>query len=289
MCHRLLVKYQVWRGKAIDVGLSDDYPANVLSNTSNNAFLFDGISCGSMDSFLLSLGQADTARQRQICSMSAYDARQAVKSINNGQLWWKGAPLTYKSAMFASLIKDAYRAMFVQNDDFQTALLATAGMNIYYTNNKRQKLTVIDENEFSSILYDLRTNSHEIIINTLERKDAFLKECAISLIDETKDLVSQILSNVDKDKSNIISRPADPYLFPRVFSFYSIVDFISSKDSPESTGVWLVKVGVTDGIDKYTCPLCAGSPERLLRQLSMKQMPEIVRLKLVAGCNSLET
>ena len=42
----------VWRGKAINIGINNDYPADVLSNLSDNAFLFDGIPCGSMEGFL---------------------------------------------------------------------------------------------------------------------------------------------------------------------------------------------------------------------------------------------
>ena len=48
----LYIKWQVWRGKALDIWSKSPYPANVLSNLCSNGFRFDGVLCGSMEGFL---------------------------------------------------------------------------------------------------------------------------------------------------------------------------------------------------------------------------------------------
>ena len=73
---RLKIKWQVFRGKAIDIWSKDPYPSNVLSNLCSNSFKFDGMLCGSMEGFLQSLKQKDINKQRQICSMKGKNAKK---------------------------------------------------------------------------------------------------------------------------------------------------------------------------------------------------------------------
>lgn len=51
----------------LDMRSNGLYPSNVLSNLCSNAFVFDGVECGSMEGFLQSLKCKDEERQRQIC------------------------------------------------------------------------------------------------------------------------------------------------------------------------------------------------------------------------------
>ena len=71
----LYVKWQVWRGKALDIWSKSPYPSNVLSNVCSNGFRFDGVLCGSMEGFLQSLKYRDADKQRQVCSMKGKKPR----------------------------------------------------------------------------------------------------------------------------------------------------------------------------------------------------------------------
>ena len=75
MFRKLKIKWLVWRGKAVDIWSKSAYPADVLSNLSNNSFCFDGIACGSMEGFLQSLKYKDTDKQQQICGLPGKEAK----------------------------------------------------------------------------------------------------------------------------------------------------------------------------------------------------------------------
>ena len=77
------VKWQIWRGQAIDIWSKNAYPADVLSNLCSNGFRFDSVVCGSMEGFLQFLKQQDLDKQRQICSMKGGNARK--RSITSWQ------------------------------------------------------------------------------------------------------------------------------------------------------------------------------------------------------------
>lgn len=55
MFRKIRIRWQVWRGKAIDIWSKSQYPANVLSNLYDNSFCYDSVECGSMEGFLQSL------------------------------------------------------------------------------------------------------------------------------------------------------------------------------------------------------------------------------------------
>lgn len=73
---KIRVKWQIWRGQAIDIWSKNAYPADVLSNLCSNGFRFDGVVCGSMEGFLQSLKQQDINKQRQICSMKGKKSKE---------------------------------------------------------------------------------------------------------------------------------------------------------------------------------------------------------------------
>ena len=80
---KIRVKWQIWRGQAIDIWSKSAYPADVLSNLCSNGFRFDGVVCGCMEEFLQSLKQQDLDKQRQICSMKGGNARK--RSVTSWQ------------------------------------------------------------------------------------------------------------------------------------------------------------------------------------------------------------
>lgn len=159
MFKRLLIKWQVWREKAIDIWSKSDFPADVLSNLCSNGFRFDGMVCGSMEGFLQSLKQKDLAKQRQICSMKGKNARKmSVSGWQTDQIvWWKGKEIDRQGEAFQELIRRAYQAMFDQNERFRTALMSTRGMTLYHSRGERNPFkTILTDKELCVILTELR-------------------------------------------------------------------------------------------------------------------------------------
>ena len=165
----LYIKWQVWRGKALDICSKSPYPTNVLSNLCSNEFRFDGVLCGSMEGFLQSLKYQDMGRQRQICSMKGKNAKNMTSSHwqTDQIVWWKGTAIHRQSKEFQDLIRRAYQAMFEQNERFRIALMSTRGMNLYHSRGEQNSYrTILTESEFCSVLIEMR-NSYDIRKNEL--------------------------------------------------------------------------------------------------------------------------
>ena len=83
----------------LDIRSNGLYPSNVHSNMCSNGFRFDGMVCGSMEGFLLSLKRKELNEQRQICSMKGGNARKmSVTSWQTDQIvWWKGEAIDRQS------------------------------------------------------------------------------------------------------------------------------------------------------------------------------------------------
>lgn len=99
------------------------YPANILSNFSENTFDFDGFcNIPSMESFLQSLKFSDLDMQRKVLYMEA----KVAKCVGSAQHWqrtltWKGTEIDRFSREYAHLIESAYRSLLA-NADFRKAL-----------------------------------------------------------------------------------------------------------------------------------------------------------------------
>lgn len=143
----------------LNIRSNGQYPSNVLSNLCSNGFRFDGMVCGSMEGFLQSLKQQDLEKQRSICSMKGGNARKrSVTSWQTDQIvWWKGRAINRQSEEFAILVREAYQAMFDQNERFRTALMQTRGMNLGHTDGEDNPYkTILTPKEFCGILENLR-------------------------------------------------------------------------------------------------------------------------------------
>ncbi len=159
MFRKLIIRWKISRGKAVDIWSKNAYPADVLSNLHSNGFRFDGMVCGSMEGFLQSLKRKDPDKQRQICSMKGRNAKNmSVSDWQTDQIvWWRGKVIDRQSKEFMELIGRAYRAMFEQNKSFRSALMSTRGMALYHTKGERNPFkTILTEKEFCSILTDIR-------------------------------------------------------------------------------------------------------------------------------------
>lgn len=149
-------------GKAVDIWSKSAYPANVLSNLHDNAFCYDGVECGSMEGFLQSLKQKDAEKQRQVCSMAGKEAKRMTYADwqLNQTVWWKGRAINRQSEAFLDLIKEAYMAMFEQNECFRTALMSTRHKVLYHSQGEQNsRRTILTEEEFCGILTALRENN----------------------------------------------------------------------------------------------------------------------------------
>ena len=160
---RAIVRWQVRRGRALDIWSTGRYPANVLSNLCDNEFVFDGVQCGSMEGFLQSLKTEDKDYQMQICQMKGVRAKQEAEDARLSswkecqRLYWKGLPMGRQSSEFAQLLHGAYRALFEQNICFREALLSTRGMKLTHIRGGQDpRETVLTEREFCEILMEMR-------------------------------------------------------------------------------------------------------------------------------------
>lgn len=165
------IKWQVWRGKALDIWSKSPYPANVLSNLCSNGFRFEGVLCGSMEGFLQSLKYQNIDKQRQICSMKGKNAKNMTSTHwqTDQIVWWKGIAINRQSQDFQDLIRRAYQAMFEQNERFRIALMSTRGMKLYHSQGEQNSFkTILTESEFCSTLTEIR-ESYDVLHNDTQQ------------------------------------------------------------------------------------------------------------------------
>ena len=73
----------------------------------------------------------------------------------NQTVWWNGQAIDRQSDVFLTLIKNAYEAMFEQNECFRTALMDTRGKMLYHSQGEQDShKTILTEREFCGILTD---------------------------------------------------------------------------------------------------------------------------------------
>ena len=159
MFRNLRMRWELRRGRALDIWSTGEYPSDVLSNLCSNRFRLDGIECQSMEGFLQSLKYADPEKQRQICSMKGRNAkRQSTTTWQTDQVvWWRGRAIDRHGAEYQELLRRAYQAMFDQNERFRAALMASRGRRLYHSQgNSDPYRTILTQEEFCSILMEIR-------------------------------------------------------------------------------------------------------------------------------------
>lgn len=153
------MRWELRRGRALDIWSTGEYPADVLSNLCSNRFRLDGVECQSMEGFLQSLKYEDPVRQRQICSMKGRNAkRQSTTTWQTDQIvWWKGRAIDRQGTEYQDLLRRVYQAMFDQNDRFRAALMASRGRRLYHSQGNTDPFkTILTEQEFCTILTEIR-------------------------------------------------------------------------------------------------------------------------------------
>lgn len=159
LLHKLKVKILSIVGLAVDISSREYGPAAILSNFTENHFVFDGVECGGMEGFVQALKHEDVEKQKKICAL--WGVRAKRKGKGNWKItqtvYWKGRQISRHSDEFQLLVRDAFRAMFEQCPKFREALAATGRKNLYHSMGKADpRDTILTEHEFCSILTDLR-------------------------------------------------------------------------------------------------------------------------------------
>lgn len=145
--------------EVIDIYSKGEYPANILSNFSPNAFVFDGVECASMEGFLQSLKFRKADSRRRVCGLSGEQAKAAGSRKwlwkLTGNLFWHGKKYKRNSAEFDALRGAAYAALS-GNATFRAALAAAKGKTLTHSIGKHNKrTTVLTEEEFIGYLNEL--------------------------------------------------------------------------------------------------------------------------------------
>lgn len=290
MTNRYLVKYKVWRGTAIDINYKGDYPANVLSNESNNVFLFDGYECGSMESFLQALIRRDPKEQEMVCRMEGPAARRLSPDGTYAQtLYWQGKTYARNSCAFRKLLRRAYKALFVQNDDYQTALLSTIGKELYCT-GARKRYDVICERLLCKVLREMRDDSHNILLENVRLQNEFMELTAGHLAEESIAMLKDVVEGKKRMKNpTIITCPADKELFPGGFAFRLCITppKEDDRDGQPNKRQGLMDARVSDTIYTYSRPVAFGTPSFLIGTLGEKSIQEKIASVFINGYDFL--
>ena len=170
----------------LDIRSNGLYPSNVLSNLCNNAFVFEGVECGSMEGFLQSLKYKNEERQRQICAMKGGQARKhSTSDWKKDQIvWWKGQSIDRQSYEYREFLERAYEAMFEQSEQFRKALLKTRGMTLTHTSGNGDPMeTILTFWEFEDLLLHLRDFYSDLYLQRQLYRNSIIKELGVGKID----------------------------------------------------------------------------------------------------------
>lgn len=229
----LFLKYMAWRGKAVDISSVDIYPAGMLNKTSNNTFLFDNIWCACIESFLESLHYSDLNKQREICGKTFDELSKYTtpEEHTDNILWWNGESFTSNGQELHNLIRRAYKALFVQNIDFQTALLSTGNHLLF--SSKEVKGSLLSGKDTGKILTDLREQSYHILQDNYMLQESFMRKLSASLVERISKEVSSTSGTALTEKGLRISEDCNPEIFPYYCTFFIDISAVSIKCGDE--------------------------------------------------------
>ena len=151
----------------IDIESRGCYPANALSNLYQYGFEFEEVKLNSMEGFLQSLKTSDEGLKKEIQLLSGKEAKKAGESLKDcydgKHLHWQGKTIDRFSDEYQQLLKQVYRSLWEQNEEFRNALHSTKGKRLIHSIGKQNpEETILTENEFVSLLNELR---NEIVNN----------------------------------------------------------------------------------------------------------------------------
>lgn len=143
----------------MDIGAGNGYPSSALSNFAPHPFVFDGVSCNSMEGFLQSLKFENKDMQEYVCTLVGLQAKYKGKKKNwwtKQELYWKGVVYPRHSQEYQGLLDRAYDALS-KNDGFSRALRATQNATLTHSIGKTDAgHTILTRQEFCSRLLKIR-------------------------------------------------------------------------------------------------------------------------------------
>ncbi len=149
--------------KEIDIISEGEYPSCALSNFNQREFIFDGVSCASIEGLLQSFKTKNVELQKKVCGLHGKAAKKFFKHRPQNILWritgnlyWNGKRIKRYSDEYQRLLDRVYDTVF-QMDDFKKELLATQGLVLKHSLGKDStKKTILTEYEFLSRLEKYR-------------------------------------------------------------------------------------------------------------------------------------
>ena len=146
----------------VDIYSQGTFEQTTLSNFDETDITFDGIQINSIEGFLQSLKTNDTEKQKEICKLSGKEAKSAgrqIEGFNGNTLYWKGKKIDRNSDEYKNLLKEVYKARLEQDSNFKRALKRSKNKKLVHTIGlKDPQKTILTEEEFIGILYELRQN-----------------------------------------------------------------------------------------------------------------------------------
>lgn len=146
----------------VDIGFKSPYPSNLLSNSADHKFIFDGVSCASVEGLIQALKFQDHDLQISVCGMAGKQAKLRGSDSNNTlqatqTLWWKGVPMSRSGADYQEFLDRVFFTLFDQSEVFKSALAKTGRRIITHSTRKHDPAkTVLTEHELVSRLTFLR-------------------------------------------------------------------------------------------------------------------------------------
>ena len=148
------------RTSKVDIRAGNPYPSNALSNFAAHPFVFRGVECASMEGLLQSLKFKNPEMQKEICTLSGLTAKRAGGNKNwqrTQTLWWQGEPLKRGGKPYQTLLDEAYRALFTQNEKARKALLSTRDATLTHSIGRTKVSdTILTRREFCYRLMTIR-------------------------------------------------------------------------------------------------------------------------------------
>lgn len=133
--------------------------AGRLSNFTKRSFLFDGISCRSIEGVLQSFKFPTQEERRIVCGLWGIQAKLAGEGRNwkeTQMLYWNGQCYARESKEYAALLTRLYDAVYAQDDKFRRDVRRARHRRLTHSIGKNDpKETVLTEKEFLSLLIAL--------------------------------------------------------------------------------------------------------------------------------------
>lgn len=147
---------------ALDIGGRNSSGASArLSNFTERHFVFDGVSCASIEGVLQSFKFEDIGQQREICMLIGIKAKKAGKKTDwrpKQTLYWNGTAYPRSSEDYQKLLDRLYEEVFSQCPQFLSDLYETGENKLIHSIGKDDPAeTILTEREFCDRLEKLRS------------------------------------------------------------------------------------------------------------------------------------